>query len=109
MRILIHDYSGHPFQVQLSRELARRGNAVLHLYNGSNPTTPKGAVSKRDGDGAPVTGQSFVPRAVFGAYVRHLLNEELKQPELGDRLDLVRGDVLAIEADAGHGLTLRPD
>ena len=50
MRILVHDYSGHPFQVQLSRELARRGHSLLHLYNGSNPTTPKGAVNKRLGD-----------------------------------------------------------
>ena len=31
MRILVHDYSGHPFQVQLSRELARRGHEVWHL------------------------------------------------------------------------------
>ncbi len=30
MRILLHDYSGHPFQAQLSRELARRGHDVVH-------------------------------------------------------------------------------
>jgi glycosyltransferase involved in cell wall biosynthesis len=33
MRITVHDYSGHPFQVQLSRELARRGHRVLHEYS----------------------------------------------------------------------------
>lgn len=32
MRILLHDYSGHPFQVELSRELARRGHDVLHSH-----------------------------------------------------------------------------
>jgi len=32
MRILLHDYSGHPFQVELSRELARRGHGVTHSY-----------------------------------------------------------------------------
>ena len=32
MRVLVHDYSGHPFQVQLSRELARRGHEVTHSY-----------------------------------------------------------------------------
>ncbi|MDQ6523327.1 glycosyltransferase family 4 protein [Nocardioides sp. LHD-245] len=32
MRILVHDYSGHPFQVELSRELARRGHSVTHSY-----------------------------------------------------------------------------
>jgi colanic acid biosynthesis glycosyl transferase WcaI len=30
MRVLVHDFSGHPFQVQLSRELARRGHDVVH-------------------------------------------------------------------------------
>ncbi|MET7654091.1 MULTISPECIES: glycosyltransferase family 4 protein [unclassified Streptomyces] len=30
MRILVHDYSGHPFQAQLSRELARRGHDLVH-------------------------------------------------------------------------------
>ncbi len=32
MRIAIHDYAGHPFQVDLSRALARRGHAVAHLF-----------------------------------------------------------------------------
>lgn len=32
VRILVHDYSGHPFQVELSRELARRGHAVTHSF-----------------------------------------------------------------------------
>jgi glycosyltransferase involved in cell wall biosynthesis len=32
MRVNVHDYSGHPFQVQLSRELAARGHEVLHNY-----------------------------------------------------------------------------
>ncbi|HWU23018.1 MAG TPA: glycosyltransferase family 4 protein [Nocardioides sp.] len=32
MRILVHDHSGHPFQAELSRELARRGHTVTHSY-----------------------------------------------------------------------------
>jgi len=32
MKLLIHDYSGHPFQAQLSRELARRGHTVQHAH-----------------------------------------------------------------------------
>jgi glycosyltransferase involved in cell wall biosynthesis len=32
MRILLHDYSGHPFQVELSRELSRRGHDVTHSF-----------------------------------------------------------------------------
>ena len=41
-RVLVHDYSGHPFQLQLSRALAKRGHRVLHLYS-SDFLTGQGA------------------------------------------------------------------
>lgn len=41
MRIAVHDFAGHPFQVQLSRELASRGHSVLHPYLPELPG-PKG-------------------------------------------------------------------
>ena len=41
MRILVNDYAGHPFQLQLSRELARNGHRVLHTYFAAYQT-PKG-------------------------------------------------------------------
>ena len=49
MKILIHDHSGHPFQVQLSRALAKRNHQVLHLYSGSFQT-PHGTLDKLDTD-----------------------------------------------------------
>ncbi len=51
MRLLLHDYAGHPFQVQLSRELARRGHEVIHAYAG-RLLTPRGALTRREGDAA---------------------------------------------------------
>ena len=33
MRIQMHDFSGHPFQAELSRELAARGHIVDHVYS----------------------------------------------------------------------------
>lgn len=50
MRIAVHDYSGHPFQIQLSRALAARGHEVVHLYSSSNPSTPKGGLEQRTSD-----------------------------------------------------------
>jgi colanic acid biosynthesis glycosyl transferase WcaI len=41
MRILLNDYSGHAFTVELARELASRGHDVLHLYS-RDFQTPKG-------------------------------------------------------------------
>lgn len=51
MHILISDYSGHPFQVQLSRELARRGHRVTHLHF-AGFQTPKGNLAVHPGDPA---------------------------------------------------------
>ncbi len=48
-RILINDYCGHPFQVELSRELARRGHDVLHVYS-ADDQTPKGDLLQGDAD-----------------------------------------------------------
>ena len=46
MRIVVHDYSGHPFQVDLSRMLARRGHQVTHMYYADHPG-PKGSFELR--------------------------------------------------------------
>ncbi len=51
MRILVHDYVGHPFQPQLSRELASSGHEVLHVYCGSF-STPRGTMVKQPEDAA---------------------------------------------------------
>lgn len=51
MRIFIHDYAGHPPQVHLSRELARRGHTVLHSYS-ADIQTPRGALERRADDPA---------------------------------------------------------
>ena len=64
MRILVHDYAGHPFQVQLSRELARRGHEVVHAYAGGL-VTPRGALLLRAEDPA---GFSIVEVPMSPAY-----------------------------------------
>ena len=68
MRLLIHDFAGHPFAVQLSRALARRGHTVLHVYAAANPT-PKGALAPKpdDPDGLAIEGLAINGR---GAYAR---------------------------------------
>lgn len=49
MRILVHDYCGHPFQVELSRAFAARGHDVLHVFSASF-LTPQGALARTDSD-----------------------------------------------------------
>jgi colanic acid biosynthesis glycosyl transferase WcaI len=49
LRIMVHDYAGHPFQVDLSRELARRGHIVWHVYFAGDKG-PKGRMERQPGD-----------------------------------------------------------
>ena len=32
MKIIVHDYAGHPFQIDLSKQLAKNGYSVTHVY-----------------------------------------------------------------------------
>lgn len=49
MKILVHDYAGHPFQVDLSRELAARGHNVTHAYFAGD-RGPKGRLERLPSD-----------------------------------------------------------
>lgn len=49
MKILVHDFAGHPFQAELSRELASRGHEVTHAWFAGD-TGPKGRLRKLDQD-----------------------------------------------------------
>jgi colanic acid biosynthesis glycosyl transferase WcaI len=69
MRIIVHDYAGHPFQVQLSRRLADRGHEVQHLYCASTHT-PRGELERRADDPAgfsiaPITLSQTIPKGNF--------------------------------------------
>lgn len=57
MKILLHDYAGHAFTVQLSRTLAARGHNVRHVYSSSLTTTPQGSLARTESD--PETFHSF--------------------------------------------------
>jgi colanic acid biosynthesis glycosyl transferase WcaI len=58
VKVVVHDYSGHPGQVHLSRELARRGHVVEHQFCASY-TTGRGATDRRHDD-----PQTFSVRAL---------------------------------------------
>ena len=61
VRVVVHDYAGHPFQVQLSRSLAVRGYEVLHLYCGKL-VTPRGALVRKSGDSSRFEVRPIEPR-----------------------------------------------
>ena len=75
MRILVHDYSGHPFQAQLSRELASRGHSVRHAYCASY-ISGKGRLERSDND--PDT-LSFTGLTLGGSFDKYSLMRRLPQ------------------------------
>ncbi|MBO0749016.1 MAG: glycosyltransferase family 4 protein [Porphyrobacter sp.] len=83
MRILISDYSGHPFQVQLSRELARRGHWVTHTYS-AGFQTPKGNLAVGEGD---PEGFSIVPVNTSKPFAKNsFFTRRNQEIEIGHRL-----------------------
>ncbi|MEA1945801.1 MAG: glycosyltransferase family 4 protein [Thermodesulfobacteriota bacterium] len=83
MRILINDHAGHPFQVQLSRALARRGYEVLHTYC-LLVQTPRGALAKKDNDPPGLNIEGISLSKPFNRY--GLVTRALQERELGKLL-----------------------
>ena len=76
MRLVTHDFAGHPFPVQLSRALARRGHRVHHLHCGSL-VGAKGDIRPRqdDASGLTIEGVGGGRRMAKGNLVRRLAME----------------------------------
>jgi colanic acid biosynthesis glycosyl transferase WcaI len=64
LTIFLHDYAGHPFQVELSRALAQRGHTVVHAYF-ADDVGPKGDLQRREDD---PDGLSFLPISIGEPY-----------------------------------------
>lgn len=94
-RILVHDASGHPFQVQLSRELARRGHQVLHVYSASLQT-PRGDLERRPGDpsGFEVLGIALRRPVQKYRYLVRMLQEREYAHRLASEARAFRPDVV---------------
>jgi len=67
LRVAVHDFPGHPGQASLSRELARRGHDVLHLYDKTSGTAT-GAVTHRADDPASLAYEGLTVGRDFPRY-----------------------------------------
>jgi colanic acid biosynthesis glycosyl transferase WcaI len=104
MRICICDYSGHPLQVSLSRELARRRHDVLHLHF-AEFQTPKGKLTVEPGDPPTLIIDSVSLGKPFAKY--SFIKRRSHEIEVGKRIaariekyapDIVVGSNLPIDA-----------
>jgi len=76
LKIFLHDYPGHAFAIQLSRELARQGHEVVHAYAAALES-PRGGVEARPNDPPGLTILPIVTGGIMNkyAFVRRVLDE----------------------------------
>lgn len=109
MRILNHDYAGHAFTVQLSRELARRGHEVLHVFSANLSTTPQGVNTRLPGDPAGFSVEGVdLGRLIDKQNYKKLFFEDDPEHAAGVvvRMDAFRPDVV-ISGNASPGINNR--
>lgn len=96
MRILVHDYGGYPFTVQLARALASRGHEVLYLYS-TGLITPKGAMHRRENDSLGLAFEAVTlgnGAATRRAGVRRWIEERRYGASLAARISAWKPDVV---------------
>jgi colanic acid biosynthesis glycosyl transferase WcaI len=76
VKIFVHDYPGHAFPVQLSRELARQGHEVTHAFAAALES-PRGGVDRRQDDPPGLTILPLITGASMNKYalVRRVVEE----------------------------------
>lgn len=67
MKVLVNDHSGHPFQIQLSKQLAKNGFDVLHTYS-ANFQTPKGNFKLSEEEKSKLSVIPIFYNATFNKY-----------------------------------------
>lgn len=99
MRILIHDYPGYAFPVELARELARRGHHVLHVHF-SAAVGPKGTMLRLEGDPETLEFAAIGIRGKYRKYslVHRFIQERAYAGKLADAARRFRPDVVISNA-----------
>ncbi|HEX4311312.1 MAG TPA: glycosyltransferase family 4 protein [Acidobacteriaceae bacterium] len=96
MRIFVNEFCGHPFQMELSRKLAKMGHAVYHVYFADNQSTPKGETQRRADDSSTLTIEGVHIQRAFSKH--SLLTRRQADLEYGRevaaRVDRFRPDVV---------------
>jgi glycosyltransferase involved in cell wall biosynthesis len=96
MRIFVNEFCGHPFQMELSRKLAKMGHAVYYVYFADNQSTPKGETQRRADDSPDLTIEGVHIQRAFSKH--SLLTRRQADLEYGRevaaRVDRFRPDVV---------------
>lgn len=94
-RIVLHDFGGYPFPIQLARALARRGHHVLHLH-AAGFRAPKALMERRAGDPPTfrVEAVTLYERSQENKFTRRLFQERRYGELLAKRIAAAKPDVV---------------
>ena len=92
MRIFLHDYCGHPFQIQLSRWFAQNGHRVCHCYS-RDIESPRGNF-ERDVPGLVIDAVSQGRAVPKYDLIRRVLQERRYGRMVADRVRTFRPDIV---------------
>ncbi len=95
MRILVHDHSGHPFQAELSRELARRGHVVTHSF-ATGYVSGKGRLTANGEEGITYEGIGSAKRIDNLRFRRRLVHEVQRGFALANQARRTRADITLV-------------
>jgi colanic acid biosynthesis glycosyl transferase WcaI len=99
LRLIVHDFGGYPFIVQLSRAVATRGHDVLHLY-AAGFRTARGPMTLGPDDPPSLSLEPLsLPEPLQRNGFRRVAQERRYGNLLGDRIASARVDVV-ISANA---------
>lgn len=95
VHVLVHDYCGHPFQVALSRHLARRGARVTHAWF-KDDSGPKGELRVHGSDSGEL---QFEPVRIDQPYsktnfIRRRLGDVAYGREMAKLIEALRPDIV---------------
>jgi colanic acid biosynthesis glycosyl transferase WcaI len=95
MKVLVHDFAGHPFQAELSRELARRGHDVTHSY-AAGWVSGKGRLAALPGESITFVGIGGEEKIEKQAYLKRLWRELVGGVELVRHVRQVDADIVML-------------
>lgn len=95
MRIVVSDYSGHAFPVELARALSARGHHVLHL-SAASFQTPKGKLKRDASDSETLSIVTVTTRAPFAkdSFIRRRLQEMELGKRMAEQITAFRPDIV---------------
>jgi colanic acid biosynthesis glycosyl transferase WcaI len=98
MRVFVNEFCGHPFQMELSRKLAKMGHQVYHVYFADNTLTPKGETGRRPDDSRDLTIEGVHIQRDFARHKHSVLNRRQADLDYGrevaKRVNRFRPDVV---------------